>query len=316
MKRHGPPKFRSKSGAPAAPRSGKPAAAAINSRGPGRGPRGATPQHTSKGTPPNTAKNTKNLVAQGFAPQSKRERLVIGLHSVREALKVRPHAILRLGLRDDYQRAHQLKELAELAEYSSINVQNLSASALDDLGSGHQGAAAIVTELPQWNLDEVSQLKRAMLIACDNLEDPHNLGSILRSAWLLDAKAVFVPADRSVELTSTVAKVASGGAEHVPVEVVDNLPRALEELKAKGFWVFGLAESGTRFAWDFELPEKIVWVIGSESSGLRITVERVCDELVRLPQVPGGSSFNAAIAGSMAMYESARQAGKSGPGKL
>ncbi len=254
--------------------------------------------------------------APGFGPQNKSERLVIGLHSVREALKVRPHAVSRLALRDDYQRAHQLKELAELAEYSSIAVHTLSTSALDDLGSGHQGAAAILTELPTWNLDEVARLDRALIIACDNLEDPHNLGSILRSAWLLDAKAVFVPADRSVELTSTVAKVASGGAEHVPVEVVDNLPRALEELKAKGFWVFGLAEAGTRFPWEFELPHKMVWVIGSESSGLRVTVERVCDELVRLPQVPGGSSFNAAVAGAMAMYESARQAGKSGPGKL
>ena len=111
MKRQGPSKFRSKSSAPTAPRSSKPGAPAFKSQAQNRGPRDAAPANTSKAAHPNTPKNTKGLAAQSFAPQNKRERLVIGLHSVREALKVRPHAISRLGLREDYQRAHQLKEL-------------------------------------------------------------------------------------------------------------------------------------------------------------------------------------------------------------
>lgn len=237
----------------------------------------------------------------------KGERLTIGIHSVREALRVRPHAVRLLALRDDFERAPQLKELAELAGFSSITIKALSGHDLDALGSGHQGAAAILTENPTLDFEALAELKTCVLVACDGLEDPANLGSVLRSAWLLGAKGVLVPQDRSVSLTTAAAKVASGGAEHVPVEVVSNLPRELERLREAGFWIFGLAEAGKGRPWDFKLPEKIVWVVGSESAGLRVTVERVCDELVRLPQVEGGSSFNAAVALTMALYESARQ---------
>ena len=151
--------------------------------------------------------------------------------------------------------------------------------------------------------------ERCDLLACDGLEDPTNLGAILRSAWLLGVSGVLLPQDRSVSLTAAAGKVASGGAEHVPVEVCSNLPRELERLRAAGFWVFGLAEKGSRPPWDFKLPGKIVGVVGSESSGLRITVERVCHELVKLPQVSGGSSYNAAISAALALFESARQNG-------
>lgn len=241
------------------------------------------------------------------------ERLSVGIHSVREALKVRPKAIKRLGLREDFERAPQLKELAELAEASKVEVRTLTSKELDNVGSGHQGAVAVLTQTPSFHLKNVRDLPKCVLVACDGLEDPTNLGAILRSAWLLGAKGVLVPQDRSVSLTTSAAKVASGGAEHVPVEVCANLPRELELLREAGFWIFGLAEKGTGFPWEFKLPEKIVWVIGSESSGLRITVERACDELVKLPQVPGGSSFNAAVSASMALYESARQHGFTEP---
>ncbi len=240
---------------------------------------------------------------------SGRERLSLGIHSVKEALKVRPRAIKKLGLREDYMRAAQLKELADLAEAAKIEIAPLKAAELDAIGSGHQGAAAVINETPEFNIKDVKDLKRCVLVACDGLEDPMNLGSILRSAWLLGAKGILLPQDRSVTLTTSAAKVASGGAEHVPVEICSNLPRELELLREAGFWIFGLAEKGTGFPWEFKLPEKIVWVIGSESSGLRVTVERACDELVKLPQVPGGSSFNAAVAASIALYESARQHG-------
>ena len=240
---------------------------------------------------------------------SGRERLSLGIHSVKEALKVRPKAVKRLGLREDYLRAPQLKDLADLAMEAEIEIMSLKSAELDHIGTGHQGAAAVINETPTFNIGDVKKLKQCVLIACDGLEDPMNLGSILRSAWLLGAKGVLLPQDRSVSLTTSAAKVASGGAEHVPVEICSNLPRELALLREAGFWIFGLAEKGTGFPWDFKLPEKIVWVIGSESSGLRVTVERACDELVKLPQVPGGSSFNAAVSASMALYESARQHG-------
>lgn len=247
---------------------------------------------------------------------SGRERLSLGIHAVREAIKVRPHAVKRLGLREDYLRAPQLKELAELAESNSIAIQPLTNSDLDGIGSGHQGVVAVITESPQLDFEELKAMDKCVLVACDGLEDPMNLGSILRSAWLLGASGVLLPQDRSVSVTTATVKVASGGAEHVPVEICTNLPRELEQLREAGFWIFGLAEKGTGLPWDFKLPEKLVWVVGSESSGLRVTVERSCDELVRLPQVPGGSSFNAAVATAMALSESVRQNGLPGSPKI
>lgn len=261
----------------------------------------------SEGRPPGatspTAKPNSAFMISG------RERLSLGLHSVREAIKVRPHAIKRLGLREDYLRAPQIKEIADLATENNVEIRPLSAKELDNIGSGHQGAAAVITESPKFNLNALKKLDKCIVVACDGLEDPMNLGAILRSAWLLGASGILLPQDRSVTVTTATTKVASGGAEHVPVEVVSNLPRELELMREAGFWIFGLAEKGTGLPWNFKLPEKIVWVIGSESSGLRITVERACDELVKLPQVPGGSSYNAAVAATMALYESVRQHG-------
>ena len=261
----------------------------------------------SEGRPPGatspTAKPNSAFMISG------RERLSLGLHSVREAIKVRPHAIKRLGLREDYLRAPQIKEIADLATENNVEIRPLSAKELDNIGSGHQGAAAVITESPKFNLNALKKLDKCIVVACDGLEDPMNLGAILRSAWLLGAAGILLPQDRSVTVTTATTKVASGGAEHVPVEVVSNLPRELELMREAGFWIFGLAEKGTGLPWNFKLPEKIVWVIGSESSGLRVTVERACDELVKLPQVPGGSSYNAAVAATMALYESVRQHG-------
>ncbi len=263
----------------------------------------ALPQHVPVQNGQGRGKTHAAFVISG------KERLSLGIHSVREALKVRPRAVKHLGLREDYPRAPQLKELADLADESNISIKTLTAKELDAIGSGHQGAAAVLTETPAFDLSDVRDVSKCVLVACDGLEDPANLGAILRSAWLLGAKGVLVPQDRSVSLTTAAAKVASGGAEHVPVEVCSNLPRQLEELREAGFWIFGLAEKGESLPWDLKLPEKIVWVIGSESSGLRVTVERACDQLVKLPQIPGGSSFNAAVSASIALYESARQHG-------
>ncbi len=286
-------------------RGGKPSHTKHSSRPPGREAArdGGSVHRPVQNGPPGKTKLSASFSISG------KERLSLGIHSVREALKIRPKAIKRLGLREDYLRAPQLKELADLAEESKIEIKSLTAGELDTIGSGHQGAAAIITETPTFNLEKVRKMEKCVIVACDGLEDPANLGSILRSAWLLGAKGVLVPQDRSVSLTTAAAKVASGGAEHVPVEVCANLARELEALREAGFWVFGLAEKGTGLPWDFKLPEKIVWVIGSESSGLRVTVERVCDQLVKLPQIPGGSSYNAAVAASMALYESVRQHG-------
>jgi 23S rRNA (guanosine2251-2'-O)-methyltransferase len=235
---------------------------------------------------------------------------VIGIHSCEETLKVRPRTVTELWLREDFEDSQPLGAIAELAASLGLKIRSRTQGQLDALGSGHQGVALSTTENPEVDWAALADSSSKIVLILDGIEDPHNLGSMLRTAWLTGVSAILIPEDRAVGLTPSACKVASGGAEHVPVESAANLASAMKELKDAGFWIYGLSEKGSRRPWEFRLPEKVAWVVGSEGSGMRITTERACDELVRLPQVEGGSSYNAAVAAGMALVETCRQFGK------
>lgn len=234
-------------------------------------------------------------------------RWVIGHHAVAEAINVRPRSISKLWLRDNFERSQDLMEFQQKAKLKQIPIEAKASGVLDKLGSGNQGVACLVTEDPKLEWSRLKDKSLCTVLALDGLEDPHNLGSILRTAWLSNVDAILIPSDRSVGLTPTVAKIASGGAEHVPVEMVSNLGETLKQAKDDGFWIFGLAEEGANKLWEMQLPERLIWVVGSEASGLRTPIVRACDELVQIPQAPTGSSFNASIAAALALYETSRQ---------
>jgi 23S rRNA (guanosine2251-2'-O)-methyltransferase len=223
---------------------------------------------------------------------------------------VRPRAVREIWLRDDWKSSQQLSELEELARAGRVQIREKSSGQLDQVGSGHQGVAVACTESPELDWEKLESDETSLVLLLDGIEDPHNLGSILRTAWLTGVSAIFIPTDRAVGLTPAACKVASGGAEHVAIESEPNLVTVMEKLKEIGFWIYGLAEGGTRKPWEFQLPKKVAWVIGSEGSGIRKPTERACDELARLPQVASGSSYNASIAAAMALSETCRQFGK------
>ncbi|MEK7358403.1 MAG: TrmH family RNA methyltransferase, partial [Bdellovibrionota bacterium] len=253
-------------------------------RKPTRGgkPGGKRPSH-GRGAPPARGPNPRG---EGEVhPRRDGARWVVGIHSCTETLKVRPKAIREIWLRLDYESSEQLREIAEQAAHHRIKIHTRSPGQLDTVGSGNQGVALAVTQNPELDWSSLEGPGPKLILICDGLEDPHNLGSILRTAWLTAVDAILIPVDRAVGLTPAVCKIASGGAEHVPVEASSNLPVEMKRLKDMGFWIYGLSEKGTRKPWEFELPEKAAWVIGSEGSGMRITTERACDELVRIPQV-------------------------------
>lgn len=283
-----------------------------------KGPRGGSGSRTHQGgkskprgeRSQSSPRQSRGRIGEPGIRAGDKARWVVGLHSCHETLKVRPKAVRELWLREDWASSQQLRELAAIAEAKRIQIKPSAVGQLDRIGSGHQGVALAVTESPEIDWSELESPGHQVVLALDGIEDPHNLGSMLRTAWLTGVVAVLIPEDRAVGLTPAVCKVASGGAEHVPVESFSNLPSALQKLKDAGFWVFGLSEKGDRKPWQFDLPEKVVWVIGSEGSGLRVPMERACDELVRVPQVSTGSSYNAAIAAAMALSETCRQFGK------
>ncbi len=237
-------------------------------------------------------------------------RWVLGVHSCEEVIKVRPHTVAEAWFRSDWEDSLPHRKMAEVLMALEIPVIPKSQEQISTIGSGHQGAAMRVTEEPQIDWDSLAGPGPHLLLILDGIEDPHNLGSMLRTAWLMGVAGVLIPEDRATGLTPAVCKVASGGAEHVPVETHVNFGPAVKRLKEIGFWLYGLTEKGPRRPADLKLPDKVVWVVGNEGSGLRISTERLCDELVKLPQVTSGSSYNAGVATAMALYETCRQSGK------
>ncbi len=178
--------------------------------------------------------------------------------------------------------------------------------------ANHQGVAAQVAPYAYLELGElISRAKsvsdQPVIIAADSINDPHNLGAIIRTAEAIGAQGLVIPQRRAVGITSSVMKVAAGALENFPVARVVNLSRALEELKAAGFWIYGTAATASQPLHTVQLKGSIVLVIGSEGEGLSLLTQRCCDVLVSIPLLGKTPSLNASVAAGMALYEIFRQ---------
>jgi 23S rRNA (guanosine2251-2'-O)-methyltransferase len=149
--------------------------------------------------------------------------------------------------------------------------------------------------------------RQPLIVALDNVQDPRNLGSIIRSSYLLGAHGVIFPKDRSAQVTPLVSKASAGATEHMRIAAVPNLARALRELKDRGLWVAGTDMSGGVAQWriDFTLP--MVVVIGGEGEGMRRLTHKSCDYMITIPSVDAPFSLNASVAASVILSEAARQ---------
>ncbi|MCX5788765.1 MAG: 23S rRNA (guanosine(2251)-2'-O)-methyltransferase RlmB [Elusimicrobia bacterium] len=236
-----------------------------------------------------------------------------GRHAVEESLRARARGVRELWVLSGLQAEH-IKELIGLARGAGARVRYVSKNELDRLGPGHQGLAARVGEKPAAGLEEwlaglsAEAKKSAVLVALDQIQDPHNLGAIARAASCLGGVALLVPDRRSAPVSPAAVQASAGAIEKIPVLNVGNLAQALEKLKGEGFWVYGADMSG-KPCWETRLNFPLVLVIGSEGAGLRALVRERCDELVAVPQSAGGvASLNASTAAAVLLYEAARQA--------
>jgi 23S rRNA (guanosine2251-2'-O)-methyltransferase len=234
-------------------------------------------------------------------------RAVIGQHAIMEVLKIRPKSIQQAWLKQGWEASADLKELYTEMKSRGLKVDNVPVSFLDKISVSHQGAAVFSNQTPEVNFAELARLEKSIALVLDGIEDPQNLGAIMRTSWLMGVAGLIIPEDRAVGLTATAHKVACGGVEHVPVERTTNFSNPIEELKKNGYWVFGLSHEGERSLFDLEIPDKVVWCIGSEEKGLRVTTERLCDELIRIPQISAAASYNASVATAIALTETHRQ---------
>jgi 23S rRNA (guanosine2251-2'-O)-methyltransferase len=228
--------------------------------------------------------------------------IVFGVHPVEEALRSgRPIEALHLA---DNVRGGRLRALEDLARARGVAVRRLDPRALDRMAGGgvHQGVVAAVAPRAALELDDVlaglAGRKQALLVVLDGVQDPHNLGAVVRNAALTGAAAVLVPKDRSASVTPVVEKVAAGGLEHVPVVRVGNVAQALRRLKEdEGFWVFGAAGDPAAEDYDtIDFSGRLALVLGEEHGGLRRLTRELCDRLVRIPSTGVIDSFNLATA--------------------
>jgi 23S rRNA (guanosine2251-2'-O)-methyltransferase len=234
-------------------------------------------------------------------------RIVVGVHATKELFKVRPKSVTDVWLRDNYEGHPDLEAIFAQCERLRIRCTLKAAGNMDRVASVHQGVIAFSSETPELNWSAIKAAEKCILVLLDEVEDPHNLGAIMRTAWLLGASGILLPELRSASLNATVSKVAQGAVEHIPVMQESGLLETLKQLKELGFWAFGLSHDAPQTLYQTDLPDKVVWLLGSESGGLRKPFERECDQLVSIPQTDPTASFNVSVAAAIALSENARQ---------
>ena len=248
-------------------------------------------------------------------------RLVYGTGPVRELLRSRPDAVRALHLearRAGKERGEDpVAELARLARAAGVRVDTQPRESLDRMvgaDARHQGVVAEVGPVSYVDIDDLVAVataagEPALLVALDGVEDPRNLGAVLRSAYLLGASGVIIPADRAASVTAAVTKASAGASELIAIAQVGNLARALDELKALGLWhvavhVSPQAQPIARV----DLTSATCLVLGAEDRGLRSLVAKQCDFHALIPMAASGvGSFNVSVAAAIALYEARRQ---------
>ena len=241
---------------------------------------------------------------------------IYGLIPVLEALRVGSKRLEQITIAEGA-RHERLRELLDLAKHARIPVHRAPKLALDRAlpGVTHQGIMARTAAATYRDADElldelgarVGTTEPPLALGLDAVEDPRNLGAILRTAECAGVGGVFIPERRAVGLTATVAKAAAGALEHIPVARVTNLVQLIEQLKQRNIWVIGAATEGSSdyTAWDWTVPSALF--LGGEGSGLHRLVRERCDALVRIPLFGRIESLNVSVAAGVILYEALRQ---------
>jgi len=239
-----------------------------------------------------------------------------GANSVMEALKGRRkiEKIYILNSRQDKRTG----ELVRLAEKKGVFVQYVDKPQLDRMSGlvNHQGVLALVENYQYADLDEILELAERQredpfILILDGLEDPQNLGSIIRTAECAGVHGIIVPRHGSAEVSEGVARASAGAVEHVLLTQETNLVNTIKKLKQKGFWIVGSDMGGESEYYSITFPAPLALVIGSEGKGIRRLVKENCDLLVRIPMWGKLQSLNASVSAALLIYEVLRQRGKS-----
>ena len=244
-------------------------------------------------------------------PRQKGEDIIAGRNAVSEAIRggrAIDHILVQKG-----ERRGAITAILFKAKEKGIPIKEADGRKLDFLcgGAPHQGIVAIAATVEYKSVDDLFALAESrgeppFFIVADELEDPHNLGAVLRTAECAGAHGLIVPKRRSAGLTFAVGKASAGAYQYVPVARVNNLASAIDELKARGVWVYGTDRDGGPWC-QSDLKGPVALVIGSEGRGMGRLIKEKCDAILSLPMKGSITSLNASVAAGIVMYEVARQ---------
>jgi 23S rRNA (guanosine2251-2'-O)-methyltransferase len=241
------------------------------------------------------------------------------VNPVLEALRVRADEVEHLFITEGQLGSSAAAELLSRARDAGIRVERVTRERLGALAEGgvHQGVVAELrgfqyAELPDVLAAAQESGRPPLIVVLDGIQDPHNLGAIIRSAHALGAHGVVIAKDRASPVTGLVAKASAGAVEHCPIVRVVNISRALEELKEAGVWVAAADPEGSEPLWKARLDGPLAIVVGAEGAGVREGVLKHCDFRLRIPMTGQVGSLNASVSAAVLLYEVARQRGGAG----
>jgi 23S rRNA (guanosine2251-2'-O)-methyltransferase len=242
-----------------------------------------------------------------------KSEIIYGIHPVFEALNAARRHIFELFV-EKKKVSHRVTKVIALAESRNLPLKKIDSDQFDALPgtSAHQGVAARVSSYPFAALDDMLDPEDIAagtcgLILLDNLQDPNNLGAIVRTASCAGINGIVVPKDRSVYPTPAVSKASAGALEHIKITRVTNMARTVTLLKERGLWIFGTDQAAEQSLFACDLTGPAAFVIGSEHKGIRPLVKKKCDVLISIPQSGPIQSLNASVAAGIVVYEAFRQ---------
>ena len=242
-----------------------------------------------------------------------KSEVLYGIHPVFEALVAGRRRVYEIYL-DTEKKSGRLSQIESMAETRGIQKKSIGPGDFKALSGtiGHQGAAAVVSPYPQVTVQDILETVRGedgnhFLLMLDNIQDPQNLGAIIRTALCVGIHGVIVPKDRSAPPTPAVSKASAGALEHIRLVRVTNLVQTIKHCKTSGLWIIGLQEDAPQSIYTADLRGSIALVLGGEQKGIRRLVKKNCDFLVSIPQQGTLNSLNASAAAAVAMYEAFRQ---------
>jgi 23S rRNA (guanosine2251-2'-O)-methyltransferase len=245
-----------------------------------------------------------------------------GIHAVKEALEAR-RPIDRIAIAKGRQDT-RVEEIVQLARQQGVPVRFEERGQLDRLANSkdHQGVVALAAARAASSLEDILAHANAaapgqlgLIVLLDGVEDPHNLGAIIRTALAAGAHGVVIPERRAAGLTDTVARASAGALAHLPVAKVTNLVRTMEELKEAGYWLVGLDEQGDKNYTEVDYTSPVGIVLGSEGQGLHELTRKRCDFVVSLPTTGPVKSLNVSVAAGVVLFEAIRQRNTRARGK-